>query len=227
MNSKLVKASLAGVAALAVATGGTTFAAWSDFAVSNNDVAADSLVLDLDARNASDSIGFSQQRMAPGVNREFDFVVASRPGGEVVPSADLNVVLTNLVDAGDTVSSTSEDVAEGGLDGAVSPDGELDDEAVISINASAPTTSATPCSEARGGRQSTISVRDLATATSSTPVNLLPAGTVLQPGEKVCVGMGLQLPASSATDLSQGDAMTFDLVFNLIQNTTVGYHYAS
>lgn len=227
MNTKLVKASLAGVAAIAVATGGTTFAAWSDFRVSENDVQADSLVLDLDARNASDAIGFDEAQMAPGVNREFDFVVASRPGGEVVPSADLNVVLSNLQDGGDTTSSNSEDVIEGGLDGAVTPEGELDDEAVISINASQPTTSATPCSEARGGRQSTISVRQLATNTATAPVNLLDPGVVLEPGEKICVGMGLQLPASTATDASQGDGMTFDLVFNLIQNTSVGYSYAS
>ena len=31
MNKKLVRGSLAGVAAIALAAGGTTFAAWSDF----------------------------------------------------------------------------------------------------------------------------------------------------------------------------------------------------
>jgi hypothetical protein len=226
MNHKLLKASMAGVAALAVAAGGTTFAAWSDFGVVANDVGADALVLELDARNGSGTEGFHEVQMAPGVNREFDFIIASRPGGEVVPSADLNLQLVNLDDSGDTVTSNSEDVAEDGLlDGVVSPEGEFDDEAVITINASNPTTSSTPCSEPRGSRQSSITLRDLFNATATSPVNLLPAGTVLKPGEKVCVGMGLQLPKASATDASQGDQASFDLLFNLIQNTTVGYSY--
>ena len=85
MNSKLIKASLAGVAAIAVAAGGNTFATFSDQAVvEDNTSGAGILRLNLDDPT---TLKFSDIRLAPHDGSEgpynyyeHEFFLASNDG---------------------------------------------------------------------------------------------------------------------------------------------------
>jgi predicted ribosomally synthesized peptide with SipW-like signal peptide len=219
-----MKKTLVGVAGAAVAlslVGGGTFAHWSDTDSYDNSAGAEHLTLDL-SNDATQ--GFVQTAMAPGVNREFDFVVASR-SGQVVPAADLRITLENLIGTENGCDGNKEelDAADGGDDGdCLSPGsgpafGEYADEVRIAVNASAPTTDlANACNSSahpRGGRVSSMSLRDFEALGA---VDLLPAGVDLAPGEGICVAMGLSLPIT-ATNASQGDSATWDFRYDLEQ----------
>ncbi len=214
MNNKLIKASVAGVAALAIAAGGSTFALWSDYDVlGGSQAGAEELSLVIGEPNSQN---FDNMKLAPGVGNDFEFVVASRTG-QTIPTADLRMQLTNLqsVEDGCTSANSEDDVddCESNLEG------DFDDEARIIINASQPLAASVsdPCNSQaypRGSRQTSISLRDLFNAPN--PVKLLPAGTYLAPGQQVCVSMGLNMP-TSATNASQGDSASFDLKFLLDQ----------
>jgi predicted ribosomally synthesized peptide with SipW-like signal peptide len=96
MNSKLVKASLAGAAAIALAAGGSTFAAFSDFGdINSNSVGAGFLKLDLNAGHGSAPLDFDS--LAPGMNSFRTIWVASNDG-QSVPSANLAITFKNLQD---------------------------------------------------------------------------------------------------------------------------------
>jgi predicted ribosomally synthesized peptide with SipW-like signal peptide len=212
--------SAAGAAVALSLAGGGTFAHWSDTDSYDNSAGAEHLTLDL-SNDATQ--GFVQTAMAPGVNREFDFVVASR-NGTVVPSASLMITLENLLGTENGCDGNKEELpaAEGGDDGdCLSPgtsnaDGEYADEVRIAINASAPTTDlANACNSSlhpRGGRVSSMSLRDLEDLGAVDLLN----GDDLGPGEGICVAMGLTLP-TSATNASQGDSATWDFRYDLEQ----------
>jgi len=216
MDNKLVKASLAGVAALAIAVGGSTFALWSDYAdLTGSHAGADELTLVLGQPNSQN---FDDMHLAPGVGGDYEFVVASRQG-DTIPTANLRMRLTDLVGHEDGCTSTNSEADVDGDCSNLSTPGEFIDEARIIVNASAPTTDANACDSGthpRGSRQSAISLKKLFDDTRSTPVNLLPAGTYLAPGERICVSMGLNMP-TSASNASQGDSADFDLTFLLDQ----------
>lgn len=212
-NRKLVKASLAGALALGLVAGGTTFAAWSDFTTYDNSAGAEYLTLDV---NNDRTQGFSQEMMAPGLNREFEFVVASREG-QVVPNAALTLKLENLVGSEDGCQGNSEGIADAGACEDDTTSGQYADEVRINVNVSKPTTDlANACSSSmypRGGKVTPMSLRQLETKGIT---NLLPAGVNLKPGEGICIGMGLELP-TSATNASQGDSATWDFRYDLTQ----------
>ncbi|TAL21270.1 MAG: hypothetical protein EPN99_07910 [Frankiales bacterium] len=228
MNSKLIKACLAGTAAVAVAAGGTTFAAWSDFAVNeDNNVGADILSL---AVNDSGTARFDKLTMHPGGSSEFESVVASRTG-TAVPTASLKLTLENLLSEENLCASLSEAVLD--ADCATVTEGEFDDQAIVTMNVSDPIPSissvATPCNSTlypRGnalsanGFSGAVSIKALRDASAVTPLDLLkngtPAGTVLNAGEGVCVAMAITLPVT-ADNAVQGDEVTFDLRFLLDQ----------
>lgn len=212
----------AGLATVAVAglVGTGTFAAWSDFDGYSNSAGAEHLTLDL-SNDATQ--GFVQTAMAPGVNREFDFVVASRDGN-VVPNASLTITLENLLGTEDGCRGNSETIDDSGACGTAGTDvapgnvfGQYDDDVRIVVNASAPTTdTANACNSGlhpRGGRVSSMSLRDFEALGA---VNLLPSGVNLGPGEGICVAMGLELPIG-ADNASQGDSATWDFRYDLAQ----------
>lgn len=202
-------ASLLGVAVLVM---GATFALWGDRVIYGNDAGNEFLTLEV---NSSSTIGFEQTAMAPGINREFDFVVASRDG-QVVPDADLTLALTNLVG--------KEDGCRGNLEIVDDPDcndtasgGEFITDAVIIVNASQPTTDlANACNSTLHPRGSRVSATSLADFFAAGPVSLLDPGVTLGPGEGICVGMGLNLPVS-ADNGNQGDSATWDFQYDLTQ----------
>lgn len=216
MNSKLIKACLAGTAAIAVAAGGTTFAAWSDYGVvDDNNVGADVLVLDLDEPNTQN---FDKINMYPGGSGDFEFVVASR-NGDAVPNASLRMALTDLVSNENGCAGNSEADVD---DCATVGEGEFDDQARIIVNASNVIPNIDSVSNAcdsslypRGARQSSISIRDFF---AGGPINVLPAADLngLQAGEGVCVSLGINLPVA-ADNAVQGDDVDFDLTFLLDQ----------
>ncbi|HJQ88988.1 MAG TPA: hypothetical protein VJ820_16170 [Propionibacteriaceae bacterium] len=215
MNNKLAKASIAGVAAIALAATGSTFASWSDFgSLTGSHAGADELSLVLGEPNSQN---FDDLHLAPGVGADFEFVVASRQG-DTIPAADLRMQLTNLVGHEDGCTSTNSELVDDADCNDTATSGEFVRDARMIVNASEPTTDPQACSSAhpRGARQGLISLSDFSNATASTPINLLPAGTYLAPGEYVCVSMGIVLP-KDANNASQGDSADFDLKFLLDQ----------
>ena len=217
MHRKLLKAGLAGVAALGLAAGGTTFAAWSDYGVkADNQAGADKLALNL---NEPGTTEFDKLNMYPGGSGDFEFIVASRQG-DAVPNASLTLALVDLLSNDNACSSQTEEDVD---DCEAVTEGEFDDEARIIVNASNVISNIASVSNAcdssaypRGGRQSSISIRDFFNQTGTTKLNVLPAGETLQAGEGICVALGINLP-SGATNAVQGDDVDFDLRFDLAQ----------
>lgn len=218
MNNKLIKASIAGLAALGLAATGSTFALWSDAdTLTGSQAGADELALVLGQPN---SANFDNLMLAPGVGGDYEFVVTNRTG-QTVPTADLKMQLTNLVGHEDGCTSTTSEIAVDGDCNDTATDGEFDDEARIIVNASNPAIDsvANTCNSSlhpRGSRQGPISLRGLYNQTASTPLSLLPAGDYLAPGESICVAMGINMP-TTATNASQGDSASFDFKFLLEQ----------
>lgn len=205
-------AALVAVAALAV---GATFALWSDFDVYGSSAGAEYLTLDV---NSTGTAGFEQTAMAPGVNREFDFVVASRAGQEI-DAATLSLALQNLIGSEDGCRGNGETIDDGGA--CTTPGngfsfGQFADDALINVNASAPTTDiANACNSTlhpRGQRVAPQSLRDFSALGNVDLLN----GDTLAPGEGICVAMGLSLPVT-ADNASQGDGATWDFRYDLTQ----------
>ena len=215
MKNKLVKASLAGVAVVAIAAGGTTFSAWSDYdTLEGSQAGAEELTLVLNEPNTQN---FDNMKLAPGVGNDFEFVVASRQG-QTIPNASLRLQLVDLIGDEDGCTSTNSEAAVDANCSDVNSEGEFIDEARINVNVSAPTTDPDACSGAhpRGSKQTSISLRQLRDNTAANPLNLLPTGDNLGPGERICVAMGLSMP-TSATNASQGDSASFNIKFLLDQ----------
>ncbi|MFA9428956.1 TasA family protein [Egicoccus sp. AB-alg2] len=226
MNKKILGSGVAVVAAAALLTGGT-FAAWSDWdTIEDNSSGADHLTLDL---NGSGIEGFSNVKLAPGVEVERQFVVASRDG-ETVPAADLYISMEELVGKEDGCRGNSEReeqeaIYETTCDAEFETEefrfdehGQFIKEARINITSTnVPTDDLdTACNSTlnpRGGRLNSMSLQDFA---AKDRVSLLSAGETLGKGEGVCVGVVIQLP-QNATNASQGDSASFDLRFDLEQ----------
>ena len=227
MNKKLMKGSLAGVAALALVAGGGTFASWSDFHEdTNNTVGADVLALTVDE---SATKRFDDVKLAPGEERDIAFYVASR-NGTTVPDADLTMTIKNLVPSENGCDSNSEAYAESG--GSISDksdsaapcnqggDGQFDEQSLYYVQ-SAKVSDPADCttSTTMPTRQSNIRLSQA----NNQPVDLLGSGDVLAGGEGVCVLAHVFMPDNvaqygfAADNKSQGDQATFDVRFDLTQ----------
>jgi hypothetical protein len=210
MNNKLIKGSLAGVAALALAAGGTTFAAWSDYGEESTAAGAGILKLNVSAREGTSS-GVEPFSLAPGQNKFQEFYLASADDANV-PVGALTAKIQNLLDiedGGPGCTTLSEQDAEGGACGT---EGELADQATVQILVSDPVADASSCPNTGIYHSATPS----GTGTlASQPAKTFQLGNV-SAGEGVCVRMEMSLPAS-ATNASQGDDVTFDWRFDLAQ----------
>ena len=221
MNSKLIKASLAGVAAIAVAAGGTTFAAWSDFTTADDAAGAGYLKISLAERQGSGST-IQPFSLAPGQNKTQEFYLASADSGNT-PDGVLTAFIENLADTEDgaTCTTNSEAVAEGSpVDGTGAPTdntacgsvGELSSEMRVQILASAPQTSPTSCPNT--GIYGTTTPSGTGTLASQIG-KTFQLGT-LDPGQGVCVRVEMSLP-STATNAVQGDDVGWNWQFDLNQ----------
>lgn len=222
MNKKLVKASIAGAAALALAAGGSTFAAWSDFGIQSTDAGAGILKLNVSTREGS-TVGIEPMSLAPGQNKFQEFYLASADDDNV-PVGSLTAKIQNLVDiedGGPNCTTNSEAIAEGsGTDGSGNPTntaicgatGELSGQATVQILVSDPVPSAASCPNT--GIYQSATPSGTGTLASQLPKTF--ALGQLEAGEGVCVRMEMSLP-SSATNATQGDDVTFDWRFDLTQ----------
>ena len=68
MNKKLIKASVAGAAALALAAGGTTFASWSDFGSISDNLGGGIMISQACPNAGSGSTALDFDNLAPGMN---------------------------------------------------------------------------------------------------------------------------------------------------------------
>jgi predicted ribosomally synthesized peptide with SipW-like signal peptide len=229
MNSKLVKASMAGAAAIALAAGGGTYANWSDFQnVNGNTTAAGHLVLNVNDNGVDTSQ--NPLRLAPGENRFIDYYIASNDG-QSVPNGQLSITLKNLVNHEDGCTSNSEAVAEGatvpgydpsldcGDNSAGNNNGELGSEARMEIiqygpSANGQCSSVSPLS----GIPNSV-VQNFAFVNGLENVKI--PVVQLTPGQATCVRAIVDLLADpspvAADNKVQGDSMTWDFHFDLEQ----------
>lgn len=222
MNRKLLMGGLAGVAAIALAVGGTTYSAWSDFQnVTGNETDAGHLVLNLNGTGAISNVG--GMAIAPGQSRTIDqYLTSADLAG--VPSADLTVSIQNLLDQENGCTGNSEVVADPNCASATDP-GEFSQQSYLRIRYSDPSTSAVfsggNCQNASlihsygyspANDNNTEDYPSLHDVWAASPISL---GT-LTAGQGVCVRFDLGLPVS-ATNASQGDSSTFDLRYDLTQ----------
>ncbi len=97
MNRKLVLGVVSGLAAIALAVGGTTYSAFSDFGqVKGNVVGAGFLKLTVVVNGGADA-GLDFGLVLPGTTRRQLIWVASQDGGSV-PAAELYLTFDNLAD---------------------------------------------------------------------------------------------------------------------------------
>ncbi|MGJ7439888.1 SipW-dependent-type signal peptide-containing protein [Aquipuribacter sp. MA13-6] len=232
MNSNVIKASLAGVAAVALLAGGTTYASWSDFSIDEgNTVGAGTLTLDVVA-NPNSSTTFDNLRLAPGQGKD-EWVRVVSNDGDSVPNATLAVELLDL--------QGTEDGCNGNGEVLVDPDcadtasgGEFVRDAQIKVVAyQAPATNRCGTNVQGGGEYTgsgvtgsglkeyaAITTRSLAAAGgagSLTFKDSTGADAVLAPGAALCVGSSIVLPQSS-DNATQGDSASFSVRFDLVQS---------
>jgi alternate signal-mediated exported protein len=217
MNSKLMKASLAGVAAIALTTGGTTFAAWSDFGEVNGvEAAAGYLKLDVSSINGPTDANVTPLSLMPGERKTQEFFISSADSGNT-PDGDLSVTLNSLSDTEDTVgvcTTRSEGVAEGVNAGAdCGTVGELSQQLRVDINKAA-VPAGGDCTKAAytygpsGEVSNYVLLKDM--------VDAAKAVTTLSPAEGVCLRVEMYLP-DSADNKIQGDEVSFNWRFDLDQ----------
>jgi hypothetical protein len=224
LNSKLFKASIAGVAAITLAATGSTFAAWSDLGtVSANKTDAGHLKLDLNSTGAITNVGGTP--IAPGESRTIDQMVGSADLAGVT-SAALSMKIVNLVDQENGCgSSTSEAAVDPDCATAGTP-GEFSKEAYVRVRYSNPApldqlTFAKNNCTAPGGLTNAVGYAVPSNNDTTVYPRLTaltgnsPLGTLL-PNQGICVRIDLGLD-KNATNAVQSDSSTFDVQFDLTQ----------
>jgi predicted ribosomally synthesized peptide with SipW-like signal peptide len=223
MNKHIVKGGLAGVAVLALAAGGSTFAAWSDYdQINGNKTEAGHLTLDLDSTGSINNVGGNA--IAPGESRTIDFMVASADL-DGVPNADLSMKILNLADQDNDCGSTTEEDVDPGC---VNPGdtGEFSQQGYVRIRYTDPA----PVGDVNFGGNNCSAPGGYVNSVGYSPANdnnteVYPklntlggdqALGTLAGDEAVCVRVDLGLPMS-ATNIVQTDSSTFDLQFDLVQ----------
>jgi hypothetical protein len=242
MNSKLVKASVAGFAALALAAGGQTWSAFTDSGdINGNSVGAGFLRLNLNGQDGSSvATPISWGDLAPGMVNVRTVWLASNDG-DSVPSAHLKAKFYNLDDQENNCSSNSERAADpNNCDGNAPNSGELsrilnfqtsyypelteDECATYPTNPDGPSNGYNAFFASNQG--------DMFAAASGAGheyvLNELDTTNplVLDPGEGICIGFNAYWPHDPSAqvsapynndDVAQGDSFSFDVKFTLEQ----------
>lgn len=220
-KKKLIAGAVAGVAALALISGGT-FALWSDFdSFTGNTLTAGTLTIDV-----GDSTPLDMTGLAPGENKATSLFIANRGDNTAaLQNAALTTTVTNLVDVEDGCASNSERA----IDDCTNPSaGDFSAEAYMQYRVS----NAISADDCAGATYTNRAWQRLSTYDDAA----ISLGQ-LDPGQGICIkvevglpsGQGSQTPppgidapnAPSATNKSQGDGATFDVRFDLTQATPV------
>ena len=221
MNKHIIKGGLAGVAVLALAAGGSTFASWSDYDVSTgNQAGAGILKLNVSDRNGAGGT-IQPLNLAPGQNKYQEFFLASADADNV-PVGKLFATIQNVVDTEDGAACTtkSEAVAEGsGVDGSGEPtdmsacgsQGELSSQMGAQILYSDPVPGAASCPNT-GIYSHNYGSKTLQAQAAEGQKE---SGTLAK-GEGICVRIEMSLP-SAADNKVQGDDVSYDYRFDLVQ----------
>lgn len=233
MNKKLVKAALAGVAAIGLIGGGSTLAAWSDFGnIKDNSIGAGFLKLNLNGQTGSTAAApISWGKLAPGMSGQRMIWIASNDG-QSVPKGNLSITVSNLQNQENSCSSNSEVVADPGCANA-GDQGELSHILNVQSSYYPEIKDANACATypGQGGYNAfwASNQGDLDTAVGKTYPLKEPTGNanlVLSPGEGVCVGLSAYWPqnpsnqvsgANADDNVAQGDSLSFDIRFDLTQ----------
>jgi predicted ribosomally synthesized peptide with SipW-like signal peptide len=242
MNKKTLWGGVAlGTTALGL-VGGGTFAAWSDFSVQSEEIAAGHLTLDM---GTSYEVGSEPLDLAPGINRYRAFYIASNDG-DSVPNGNLSVTLRNLVDSENGCENNGEADAEAptrtahagadalDTDGITagarclsgSDAGEASDLVSLQWRWTEPLPASTDC-------DSLNTYANEHTPGPSPFVNAAPSGAIgglegfttpietLQPGQGLCVLMTINTFDHPSRpwhmNALQGDSLDFDVRFDLVQ----------
>jgi hypothetical protein len=240
MNRKLIMGALAGVAAVALAVGGSTFSAWSDFGtINNNTSAAGFLRLDLSDGPNGVATPMNFNNMFPGQNAPRMVWIASNDG-QSVPDANLKVTFKNLADQENNCSSSTESTDDPTCGSNAPNSGELSKVVTVQTQYYPDITTPQNCADydyvhGQAGAHQSIFPADYAGdlydyaegagsgytfKDASNPANAM----VLHPGDGVCMAIDVYWahdPHSGYTgpsdNAAQGDSMTFDLRFDLTQ----------
>jgi predicted ribosomally synthesized peptide with SipW-like signal peptide len=226
MNKKILKGALAGTAVIALAAGGGTWASWSDFGVvTGNEAGAGILKLDVSARDGA-GLHIAPFSLAPGQNKAQEFFLASA-NSDNVPVGALSAKLQNLKDTedgGPACTTNSEAIAEApgdadpvtGLPTNPLNDcgslGELSSQLSTQILYSDPVADASSCPN--------TGIYTHGIGTGHTLAQQVAAGSTalgnVSAGQGVCVRIEMSLP-TTATNAVQGDDVSFDYRFDLVQ----------
>ena len=240
-NSKLVKGALAGVAVVALAAGGSTWSAFSDFQdVTGNHAGAGFLRLNLNNQTGQTAaVPIDWGNLAPGYGSTRMIWLASNDG-DSVPSGTLSATFSNLQDQENSCSSHTEEVLDdceaGGTPGEVShfinfqtsyyPELTQDQCATYPSQNTPPANSYKAFFPSDQGNL--VGAATGAGNTYKLKENQSNDDLVLDPGEGVCIGFTAYWPVNSTQvpefgnddNWAQGDSMSFDIRFTLEQ---VGY----
>jgi hypothetical protein len=239
MNRKLLLGAAAGVAAVALAVGGTTYSAFSDFGdINNNTVGAGFLKLDL-GQNGSGNAALNWGQLAPGNIHATRTIWVASNDGQSVPDANLSLTFHNLADQENGCASNGEQAADPTCNTANDP-GELSKVLTFQTQYYPDVLDPAACQAAAGSYHqpySSVFASDQpgdlyqyasGTGTKYTLKNAAGTGPlVLKPGQGVCIGIDSYWShddaahhnsASAPVDnAAQGDSLTFDVHFDLTQ----------
>lgn len=224
MNKKIVKGGLAGIAVVALAAGGGTFASWSDWDhINNNETAAGHLKIDLNSTGSINNVGGNA--MAPGESRTIDFMVASADL-DGVPAAGLSMKMLNLADKENGCGTSN---GEQAVDNCHQGDpGEFSDQGYVRVRYTNPA----PVDDIQFANNQCSAPGGYVNSLGYAPANdndathyprlsqFRDAGEqglgTLAGDEGVCVRVDIGLD-KNATNAVQTDSSTFDLRFDLKQ----------
>jgi len=247
MNRRLVMGCVAGLAALAIADGGSTYAAFSDFGdITGNSAAAGMLKLSL-GPDGTGILPLDYPKLAPGSNTER--TIWFRNDGQSTPDANLSVTFGNLVDTpadcsvslgkaqGESASGISGCTITGNAATGTPAQGNLS--RVLSFQGyyypSITTPEACAALQTADNRSEptaffTSGLGNLHTAASTSTRFLLHSASstplVLHPGEGGCVSISAGWESNPGTtgtpdtpvdNAAQGDSLTFVVRFDLTQ----------
>jgi len=216
MNSKLMKASLAGAAAVALAAGGGTFAAWSDSQSFTNHQQAGTLTLNLTPQDGQTSLPMNNDQLGPGGFKETRFVLNGVTDGTyAVPiNSTLSMSISNVSGQEDGCHATELAVDPNCAD--TTNQGELPGSLLVSLSEAPPKADGTcPTS----GYTPVFTDQPMAHGNDAGwASNIADQAIITSSGSyKVCADLQVQLDKNTDNS-TQGDHASWDAVFNLKQN---------